>query len=306
MEQKRILWITLASGFFLLVVIGAAALFFHSTNKGTGIQDVSVWTAPPVQNTNLTPEPYSQGIASAVTSPSESAATSSATRTAETQGLGGITQTDSLTVIANGTTNIYGVNEGEQGSTTTIDLNMLKNSASSGSATSQNEAVTAQNQAASQAMQAASGTGATQTASSSATTTTSSASSGSASTSSTSSSSSAKTTSSKSSTTTKTTTTKTTSTTKTTTTVADRFWVQAASYSSKKKADEARSVLDKNGIQCEVFTYTDAKGTLFYRVRVGPYTTKSEAEYWKQRIDAIELFAGNSTYITNSSAPAAK
>ena len=88
-------------------------------------------------------------------------------------------------------------------------------------------------------------------------------------------------------------------------TLPDRYWVQAASYSSKKKADEARALLDENKIQCEVFTY-DASGTLYYRVRVGPYLNKDEAEYWKKQVDAIELFANAGTYIVNSSAPIAK
>ena len=116
------------------------------------------------------------------------------------------------------------------------------------------------------------------------------------------------------------TTTKATTTTKTTTEavakvdtktdvessrIPDRYWVQAASYSSKKKADEARALLDENKIQCEVFTY-DASGTLYYRVRVGPSLNKDEAEYWKKQVDSIELFANAGTYIVNSSAPIAK
>ena len=84
--------------------------------------------------------------------------------------------------------------------------------------------------------------------------------------------------------------------------VSDRFWVQAGSYTTTKNADEARGILESNKIPCEVFTFSDAKGVLHYRVRVGPYTTKSEAEYWKQRIDTISLFAKNGTYVTNSSA----
>ena len=88
--------------------------------------------------------------------------------------------------------------------------------------------------------------------------------------------------------------------------IPDRFWVQAASYSTKKKADEARTVLDENQIQCEVFTYEDDKGSLFYRVRVGPYSTRDEASYWKDKIDSLELFAKAGTYIVNSSAPIAK
>ncbi len=103
---------------------------------------------------------------------------------------------------------------------------------------------------------------------------------------------------------------KTTTTTATTTKTnsysePDRFWVQAASYSSKKKADEARSILDENQVQCEVFTY-EMNGTLYYRVRVGPYTTKTEATYWKNQVDSLEQFADAGTYIVNSSAPIAK
>ncbi len=78
----------------------------------------------------------------------------------------------------------------------------------------------------------------------------------------------------------------------------ERFWVQAASYASKKNADDARVVLEKNKIQCEVFTFTDKRGKLFYRVRVGPYTTKNEATYWKNRIDAIPLFAKSNSFVT--------
>ena len=87
--------------------------------------------------------------------------------------------------------------------------------------------------------------------------------------------------------------------------IPDRYWVQAASYSSKKKADEARAILDKNMVQCEVFTF-EMDGTLYYRVRVGPYTTKTEAAYWKEQVDALDQFADAGTYIVNSSAPIAK
>lgn len=102
------------------------------------------------------------------------------------------------------------------------------------------------------------------------------------------------------------TTAKASSTTKTTSAttapVTHKFWIQAGSYSSKKNAEEARSALSAEKIASEIFTYTDANGTLFYRVRVGPYTTKSEAEYWQSRIGLIEKFSGAKTYITDSSA----
>ena len=84
--------------------------------------------------------------------------------------------------------------------------------------------------------------------------------------------------------------------------VSANYWVQAISVTNKKSADRAREVLDQNRISSEVFTYDD-KGTTFYRVRVGPYTTKSEAEYWRTRIMQIPEFKDSKSYVTNTSAP---
>lgn len=90
------------------------------------------------------------------------------------------------------------------------------------------------------------------------------------------------------------------------TTIADTYWVQAASYSTKKSADNARATLESNKIPSEIFTYTDTKGTVFYRVRVGPYTTSNEAEYWKTQVAKIDQFASADSYVVNSSAKAVK
>lgn len=84
--------------------------------------------------------------------------------------------------------------------------------------------------------------------------------------------------------------------------IPDRYWVQCASYNAKKNADEAKAILEGKKIQCEVFTHKDAKGNLFFRLRVGPYTTKGEADYWKKRIDEMPEFAKNGTFVTNTSA----
>ena len=304
MEQKRILWIVLASGIFLLVVTGAALLYVLTSRSAapSGVNSSTVWTATPTLSSNAnqqSSEPYAQGIASVTTTSTDTGRNDSwekvqgePTDSQAAEGDAAVTQTENLTVIANGTTNVYSTG------TTTIDLNALKSGTTS-SVTAQNaaaqEAIARTEQNAPAASTPAASTPAASTpaaTTTSAKTTTTTTSTKTASTTSTGSASSKKTSSASSSS-------KTTSTA-----VADRFWVQAASYSSKKNADEARELLDKNGIQCEVFTFTDSKGTLFYRVRVGPYTTKSEAEYWKQQIDAIELFAKAGTYITNSSAPA--
>lgn len=86
--------------------------------------------------------------------------------------------------------------------------------------------------------------------------------------------------------------------------IADRFWVQAASYTNKANAEHARSVLAGEKIPAEVFTYQDKGGTVYYRLRVGPYTTESEAEYWNSRIKLIDNFSSTKSYVTNSSKPA--
>ena len=79
-----------------------------------------------------------------------------------------------------------------------------------------------------------------------------------------------------------------------------QYWVQVAAYSNKKGAENARSILDENRIPSDIFTYKDNKGNLFYRVRVGPYTTKSEAEYWRTRINKIDEFSKAESYVTST------
>ena len=79
-----------------------------------------------------------------------------------------------------------------------------------------------------------------------------------------------------------------------------QYWVQVTSLTSRKSADEARAVLDENKISADVFTYEDGRKRLFYRVRVGPYTTKAEAEYWQAKIAKIEMFASTSSYVTST------
>lgn len=86
--------------------------------------------------------------------------------------------------------------------------------------------------------------------------------------------------------------------------VADQYWVQVASFTGKKNAEDARAALLEEKINSEIFTYKDSKGTVYYRLRVGPYTTKSEAEYWHSRIKLIEQFAGTSSYVVNSTGKA--
>lgn len=79
-----------------------------------------------------------------------------------------------------------------------------------------------------------------------------------------------------------------------------RYWVQVASYQNKKTAENARTILNDNKIISDIFTYQDNSNNLFYRVRVGPYTTKSEAEYWMSKIIQIKDFNNAQSYVTST------
>lgn len=85
--------------------------------------------------------------------------------------------------------------------------------------------------------------------------------------------------------------------------IVNSFWVQAASYTNKINAEKARDTLLAEEIPGEVFTYSSNDGTTYYRLRVGPYTTKSEAEYWNKRITLVDEFAKTQSYVTNSAIP---
>ncbi len=85
--------------------------------------------------------------------------------------------------------------------------------------------------------------------------------------------------------------------------VSDKYWIQAASFTSKKNAEDLKTQLASEKINSEIFTFTDADSVMYYRVRVGPYSTKTEAEYWQNRIALVDKLSSAKTYITNSSAP---
>ncbi|MBQ7159890.1 MAG: SPOR domain-containing protein [Treponema sp.] len=294
MEQKRTLWIIAASGVFLLVVVGAALILYSPSLHNNQAQQAAFnpadgWTTPAYTTTTYPSEipatgttdafaqnninvPDFSGDSPAPASPFDLPAV------AQSEVPANSIKTDNLTVYSDNTT-VYG------SGTTTIDLNTLKSTPATNVATKPaNETTTKQiastNTAKSEAAPrytyeepkkapVAKAAPAKTTAKSTA------------------SAAPAK---------------KAVATAK----VPDRFWVQAASYATKKNADDARATLENNKIPSEVFTYTDSKGKVFYRVRIGPYTTSSEAEYWKTQVAKIDQFADVQSYIVNSSAKAVR
>jgi len=299
MEQKRILWIIAAVGIFLLVVLGAALILYspaaHSTQTVAAITPVkkpasSSWISVP--ETSSEQQPADGQVVPDTETPSAVPAVQSVPAGAAGDGTtSSVTHVNDMTVIAQNTT-VYGLEKKYQSDTpqspdgsTTIDLNTLKTAP----AISQN--VVPENETSARAMETVKQT------------------------------------------------TKTlpetytaeepeikTARPKTPVSKKDasakkyvkpqtkqapaktikkqpavtQFWVQAAAFTSKKTADGARATLDNNKIPADVFTYKDNKGRIFYRVRIGPYTTKSEAEYWRTRIVQIPEFAKNESYVTST------
>lgn len=328
MEQKKTLWIVAASGVFLLVVAGAALLLsLQKTGTAPAYENpADGWIYPsqatsqaqsPVypsqpqfqDDSQKNPEGYVQPLAQTETSPSNPASNPAqpdfaATGTeyaAPTAPIGSESNysespinTRNVTVITDNAL-VYGT-----GTTTTIDLNTLKSnpvsvSPATTSATAPVSAATVTPVAPVSATPAETGkTYTTETVAATKTQKTSAS------------------TASKTSATTapKATAKKTAQKTaaKTASSApapkaapkATSYWIQVGSYEAKKSADEARTILENNKIPNEVFTYTDAKGKLFYRVRVGPYTTKSEAEYWQKRIASTDEFAKTGSYIVQN------
>ncbi|MEE0878781.1 MAG: SPOR domain-containing protein [Treponemataceae bacterium] len=311
MEQRRILWIVAAVGLFLLVVVGFA-LILYSPNKNqdpiiTQNQSTNdIWAStqnaipidPNYQTPNLQGTPLEnivalngtqiqQGLTSQLDNPTQSGMVQqNQSQEMQTQPYlaqpvangNNVLPSDSMALVGKqvqDVTVISGNTKVITSGSTTIDLTGLTVNSTSQPVVTQNTNTNTQTE--NTVVPASTKTTSTTSAKASTKTTS----------------------------TTKASSTKTTakvSSTAKTETLAPKYWIQAGSYSSKKNAEEARSALSAEKIASEIFTYTDANGNLFYRVRIGPYTTKSEAEYWQSRVALIEKFSGAKTYITDSSA----
>lgn len=309
MEQKRILWIVASVGLFLLVVVGFALILYSPTQRQdpviTNNQSTNdIWASTqnvspinpnyqasmlqgtPLENTvNLDGTQVQQGL-----NPTQSVM---GQQTPQFQGMpnqpysvpngNNVLPSDSMTLVGQQQVkDVTVISENTKVITsggTTIDLTGLTVNSATQPVVTQNTNTTSQTE---KTVVATSNKQSSPTAKVE----------------------SAKTTSTKNTTTAKASSTTKTASAKTTTPapITHKFWIQAGSYSSKKNAEEARNALSAEKIASEIFTYTNSNGTLFYRVRVGPYTTKSEAEYWQSRIALIDKFSSSKTYITDSSA----
>jgi DedD protein len=67
------------------------------------------------------------------------------------------------------------------------------------------------------------------------------------------------------------------------------FWVQAGSFSSQTRAEGVKETLAAKGIS-SIIENRNVDGKTFYRVRVGPYASNTEATYWLTLIKQINGF----------------
>jgi len=68
------------------------------------------------------------------------------------------------------------------------------------------------------------------------------------------------------------------------------YWIQTGSYKSQTKAEELASTLSSKGLAGRVFSST-VKNETFYRVRIGPYGNRGEADKFLaivRRIQGLE------------------
>ena len=301
MEQKKTLWIIAAVSVFLLVVVGGAMIVFNPTGgssrrtasinpveKTAQVSSSSGWTnnttvepagtsSPQVSDMfvvseNTTVLDLGQGSSSVAASDSQSTTIDLNALKRELAADGALAQTNpqnniNITVNLTDKENTAKVEEPPVVLTTEYYTGKAKEAEATEKATAVKKTETAVAKATPAASKTSTSTASKSTASSSKTTT------------------------------------KTTPSTSSGTAGAatvTRFWVQVAAYSNKKTAENARSVLSDKKINSDIYTYEDAKSKLFYRVRVGPFTTKSEAEYWQSKIVEISDFAKAGSYVTST------
>ena len=70
------------------------------------------------------------------------------------------------------------------------------------------------------------------------------------------------------------------------------FWIQAGSYLSRSRAEEANVSLAKAGVTGRI-TSANVSGETYYRVRIGPYEAKAEADKFLTWLKDIESFEGS-------------
>ncbi|MDR3248594.1 MAG: SPOR domain-containing protein [Treponema sp.] len=67
------------------------------------------------------------------------------------------------------------------------------------------------------------------------------------------------------------------------------YWIQTGAFSALVRAEGVKETLASKGLT-SIIDNGDVNGQIWYRVRVGPYTSESEANYWLNLVKAIDGF----------------
>ena len=73
------------------------------------------------------------------------------------------------------------------------------------------------------------------------------------------------------------------------------YWVQIGSYSQKSGADKVKQNLNDRGL-ASVVSNGDVQGKTYYRVRIGPYVSQAEADYWLKLVRSIDGFENSQVW----------
>jgi len=77
------------------------------------------------------------------------------------------------------------------------------------------------------------------------------------------------------------------------------FWIQTGAFSTIKYAEGAKDYLAARGIT-SIIEDPVINGKTWYRVRVGPYTTRDEANYWLALVKSIDGFSSSQVWETDA------
>jgi DedD protein len=77
------------------------------------------------------------------------------------------------------------------------------------------------------------------------------------------------------------------------------YWVQTGAFTAKVRAEGVKETLSSKGIT-SIIENREVDGKTWYRVRVGPYTSENEANYWLALVKSIDGFAGSQVRMTQA------
>lgn len=80
------------------------------------------------------------------------------------------------------------------------------------------------------------------------------------------------------------------------------YWIQVASFQSRSRAEDVQTVLGEKGFSARI-TSIDQSDTTFFRVRIGPYESKPDAEKflgWLKEVDSFGTSYISEVYTTRN------